>query len=272
MEQVKEDNRIRPRSLKGVLFLAVGLLLLGWLLHTPEGLLGKADAIGYAVCHRIDERSFHLGERQVPLCARCSGMFLGAMLGLAYQAATGCRRSEMPTWTVWVILALFVLAFGADGTNSYLTLLLGRAMLYEPNNTLRLLTGTGMGIVMAAVFFPVFNQTVWKDRDDRRALNGLRPLAGLVALGLLLDLILLTEQPIFLYPLALLSAAGILVLLTMLYCVLLLIAFRAENRIQTAAQLVLPLVGGFGMALAQVALIDWVRFWLTGTWGGFPLG
>jgi hypothetical protein len=29
-----------------------------WFFIAPPGLLGKADAVGYAICHRIDERSF----------------------------------------------------------------------------------------------------------------------------------------------------------------------------------------------------------------------
>ena len=54
MEQVKTGIKIRTLSIKGLVLLAVGLLFVGWLLNTPGGLLGKADAIGYAVCHRID--------------------------------------------------------------------------------------------------------------------------------------------------------------------------------------------------------------------------
>ena len=49
-----------------------------WLYITPPGLLGKADAVGYAICHRIDERSFHIDDRQLPLCARCTGEFNAA--------------------------------------------------------------------------------------------------------------------------------------------------------------------------------------------------
>ena len=257
---------------KWLVFLAVGLLLIGWLLNTPEGLLGKADAIGYAVCHRIDIRSFHLGVRQLPLCARCTGMYLGAMLGLAYQQVLGRRRGGMPPRHVLVVLGLFVAAFGVDGVNSYLHLFPGAPSLYQPQNWLRLLTGTGMGLVISAAVFPAFNQTIWKDWDERPALPGLRSLGGLVLLALALDVIVLTENPIVLYPLALISAAGVLVLLTMIYAMILTMVFRVENHFTAFTQLALPLAGGFGMALVQIVLLDWVRFVLTGTWAGFQLG
>ena len=42
------------RMTKSIIFIALGILLFAWLLNTPPGLLGKADAVGYAVCHRID--------------------------------------------------------------------------------------------------------------------------------------------------------------------------------------------------------------------------
>ena len=45
---------------KILLVLAAVIIVTVWLAKTPDGLLGKADAIGYAVCHRIDARSFHL--------------------------------------------------------------------------------------------------------------------------------------------------------------------------------------------------------------------
>jgi uncharacterized membrane protein len=235
-------------------------------------LLGKADAIGYAVCHRIDLRSFHLGDRQIPLCARCTGMYVGAMLGLAFQAVYRPRAGGNSPRRVWLVLALFVLAFGVDGLNSYLHLFPGAPGLYEPQNWSRLLTGTGMGLAITAALYPAFNQTVWQDWRTESALPGLKSLAILVSLGLLLDLVILGENPLALYPLALVSAAGVLVLLTMVYSMIWLIMLRAENRYWRAWQLILPLAGGLGLALLQIGLIDIARYALTGTWDGFHLG
>jgi len=258
--------------LKGIALLAVGLVFFGWLLNTPEGVLGKADAIGYAVCHRIDVRSFHLGTRQLPLCARCSGMYLGAMTGLLYQAVRGKRRSGMPPWRVTAVLVALVVAFAIDGLNSYLTLFPGAPNAYQPQNWLRLLTGTGMGVAISGLLYPAFNQTVWSDVDNRPALDGLGFLGLLLALAAGVAVILLTEIPALLYPLALISATGVLVLLTMVYSMLILMVLRRENRYTKVTQLLLPLVGGFGFGLLQIAALDLVRYLLTGTWEGFHLG
>jgi uncharacterized membrane protein len=257
---------------KGLTYLIVGILFLGWLLTTPPGLLGKADAIAYAVCHRISERSFHVGDRQFPLCARCAGMYLGAILGLFFQGRTTRRRAGTPPWRVLIVLGFFVAAFGVDGLNSYLHIFPGMPSLYTPNNTLRLLTGTGMGLTLAAALYPAFNQTVWKVYDERPALGGLRPLAILVLLALLLDFVTLSGNPLLLYPLALLSAAGVLLLLTMIYTMAWMMLLHWENRYQTWFQMNLPAIAGFGMALLQIGLLDLVRYFITGTWDGFHLG
>ena len=86
MKQMEPPPRLNSLPVKIFALVIAAVVVVLWLIYTPEGLLGKADAIGYAVCHRIDLRSFHLGDRQLPLCVRCSGMYLGALLGLAYQA------------------------------------------------------------------------------------------------------------------------------------------------------------------------------------------
>jgi uncharacterized membrane protein len=269
-------SRTRPSLIlrKGGLILAAALLLVGWLLNTPPGLLGKADAVGYAVCHRIDGRSFHIGNRQMPLCVRCTGMYLGAMLGLIYQFVIAPRRGGLPSWRVWIPLSLLVAAFGVDGLNSYAHLIpdLSLPSLYEPQNWLRLLTGTGMGLVMMIALVPVFNQTVWRNWIDRPVFTGWRAWAGLFGLALALDALALTENPAVLYPLAFLTVGGVLVILSMTYGMVWLMLFRRENLFTRPVQLIWPLLAGFTTALVQIMALDFVRFLLTGTWGGISLG
>jgi uncharacterized membrane protein len=277
-QSVVRTNAIRVT--KGLVPLAAVLVLLGFLMVTPPGLLGKADAFGYAVCHRIDARSFHIGTRQLPLCARCSGMFLGALLGLGFMTIVFPKRAGMPSKAMFIPLALMVFAFALDGINSYLTLMQGLGTsffssiptLYEPNNTLRLLTGTGMGLVIAAVLFPAFNQTLWAKLDNRPALGSWGAFGFLLILALAMDLLVLTESDIVLYPLALLSALAVPLLLTIVYGLFAVMATRKDNSYERLSQAWLPMTAGFTLAMLQIVLFDVLRFAITGTWGGFPLG
>lgn len=251
---------------------AVGLLLLGWLLNTPGGLLGKADAIGYAVCHRIDLRSFHLGERQLPLCARCTGMYLGALVGLGFQQIAANGKTGTPHWSVIGGATCLAGAFAIDGINSYLTLLPGFPSAYEPQNWLRLLTGSGMGVAVSIALYPAFNLTIWKQTVAEPAIGSLRSLAGILAIVLLVDGAVLLENPLLLYPLALISAFGVLFLLTMVYTMVWVMILQRENTYENTRQLFYPLLAGFGMALLQITILDIGRFLLTGSWEGFYIG
>ena len=275
----KEPLKRIAAASKYLVIVAFLLVFTGWLLNTPPGFFGKVDAIGYAFCHRISERSFHIGSFQLPLCARCSGMYLGAMTGLVLQSIVGWKRGKMPHWSILTLLAIFVVAFGIDGSNSYLYLLkqvqpgfLPKIPnLYVPNNTLRLLTGSGMGLGMAAMLFPAFNQSIWADYDEHRPALNWKWFGLLLVIQLGLDLLVLTDSPVVLYPLAVISPLGIWLLLTMVYSIVWVMLMGQDNKFTKMRQLWLPLLAGLTLALIQTAAIDILRFWLTGTWGGFPL-
>ena len=254
------------------LLLTVLLMVLGWMFNTPPGLLGKSDAVGYAVCHRIDLRSYHLGDRALPLCARCTGMYLGACLGLGFQYLFNKRACGTPHWTIIALLGLFVIFFAVDGINSYLTFIPNFPHLYQPRNFLRLFTGTGMGIAISAALYPAFNGTIWVNVSAKPGLSSFWQACGLILAGIITDFLVISENPLALYPLALISAGGVLLLLTMIYCMVWVILFNKENQYEHAGQLVFPLVAGFGLALLQIILIDAGRYLLTGTWDGFHIG
>ena len=259
--------------------LALLTVLAIWLSFTPPGLLGKADGIGYAICHRIDERSFHIEDRQLPLCARCTGEFFAAGVSLLFFALVSPKKSGMPGWKLGAPLLLFLAAFGVDGTNSFLYLFKQTAggtldhipNLYIPNNTLRLLTGSGMGIALASILYPAFNQSTWKDANPERALTW-KKLAILVGIVLLLDLLVLTESPIVLYPVAILSVLGVLALLIMVFSMVWIMIMRLDNEFTSLKQMWMPFLAGTTLAFLMIAAIDLFRLQLTGTWGAFPLG
>ena len=48
--------------------------------------------VGSVVCHQQAARSFHLGDTQLPVCARCTGLYAGAPLGLLLALPLVTRR------------------------------------------------------------------------------------------------------------------------------------------------------------------------------------
>jgi len=198
---------------------------------------------------------------------------------LIFFAIVSPKKSGMPNWRLGMPLLFFFLIFAVDGTNSYIYLLKSTAPgtfdnipnLYIPNNTLRLFTGSGMGIALAAILYPAFNQSVWKTVDKERALDW-KKLGMLIGIIFLVDLAILTESPIILYPIAILSVLGVLALLIMVFSMVWLLVMRQENIFTSLKEMWMPFLAGITLAFLMITAIDLLRFKLTGTWGGFPLG
>ncbi|MBU6997442.1 MAG: DUF2085 domain-containing protein [Theionarchaea archaeon] len=82
------------------------------------------------VCHQLPQRSFHIAGHQLPVCARCTGIYLGALIGSSVASGTSPPR--------WVLMAA-VFPLVLDG---------GTQLLFrESNNILRLATGLAAGFV-----------------------------------------------------------------------------------------------------------------------------
>ena len=278
MEQTASTTLSKKLS-RWLVPIAAVLVFAFWFYNAPPGLLGKADAVGYAICHRIDERSFHVGDRQLPLCTRCTGEFYAAGISLLFFSFASKKKSGMPGWRLGAPLILFFMAFGIDGSNSYLYLLKQTSHgaldkipnLYIPNNTLRLFTGSGMGIALASVLFPAFNQSAWKTSDPGSILTW-KKLGILISLILVVDLLILTENSFILYPIAILSVLGVLALLIIVFSMVWVLMMREENEFDHLKQMWIPFLAGTTLAFLMITAIDLLRFKLTGTWGGFPLG
>lgn len=276
VEQVEEQAKIPKRT--WLIWAALGALvivLLTWLLLTPPGLFGKADAIGFAVCHRIAERSFSLNGHPMPLCARCSGTFIGVLIGIFGPTLLGRRRAALfPAIPILVVLIFFSMVWAFDGLNSYLLLVLGRPFLYETQNWMRVTTGMFHGITLGSLILPVFNSTVWAGPDTRRTIGGVRDLIVMMLVGGALVGLMLTEQPMILYPLAILSVAGVLAALTTINTTMVTLATQRDNAAHTLWQALPVILLGLTAAIIEVGFIDGLRYAAFGSWEGFtfPVG
>lgn len=128
-----------------------------------------------------------------------------------------------------------------------------------------------MGITLASILYPAFNQSVWKTYDKEPVLTW-KKLGILVGLVFVVDLAILTESPIVLLPIAFLSVLGVLALLIVVFSMVWLLIMRQENAFTSLKELWMPFLAGITLAFLMITVIDLLRFKLTGTWGGFPLG
>ncbi len=122
---------------------------------------------------------------------------------------------------------------------------------------------------MTSMLLPIFHQTVWKDWNNLPMFSTWRQLAEIIILCIVAGLALYSEVPFLLYPLALLSSATVLIMLAMIFSLVWTMIGKRENSYTSFRQLVPLLIGGFATALLQIAIMDYGRFIITGTWNGF---
>lgn len=270
---VKQATRRRALAL-GVVLLAVAVM--GWYAVTDSShlahdlVLTGGDYVGAALCHRITARSFVINGRQLPLCARCTGMYLGvAITFVALLLARRERRTDLPL-PILLVLVGFIGAMGIDGVNSYTHFFPNFPHVYEPRNWLRLVTGMGTGLAMGLLVFPALMQTLWRNGNGRSIIENGRELLAMLLLAGTAVLLVLSNQPTILYVMALVSVAGVLMIVTSLNAVLLLMLFKRDGRAVRWQETAVPLLISLTLAVLELGSIAILRLNFTGTITGFP--
>ena len=240
-------------------------------LAPPHGLLDKADQAAFAVCHRIPDRTFIIAGRPLPLCARCSGMYLGVLAGLAVLALRGRGQASMsPAPKHLAVFSVFLVAWAVDGLNSFLTLVPGLPHLYEPHNLLRLATGTLEGLAIAALMLPAFNRSLWAELPPMPSVGCWQDIAWMLAGGALVAGMVTSGLPFLLYPLALFSGLAIVALLGAVNTVFVLLILRRDGQMTSWRQAAVPLLIGLALAMIELAVVGLGRTaleaWLGTSW------
>src|SRR5262249_45229986 len=107
-------------------------------------------AIGAAICHQLPERSFHLAAAQLPVCARCAGIYLGAALAAIAAVApwrVGGGTIRLVGGRARATLTMAVLPTAA-------TLVFEWVTGSRPTNTIRFLAGLPLGAAVAWIVAP----------------------------------------------------------------------------------------------------------------------
>lgn len=243
------------------LFLGGLLSIIGlFLTVTPGGLLEKAKLIGFALCHQIPERSFFFHEHQAPLCARCTGIYLGMALGLFFLVIRRrTRASRLPPAPIAVTLSLFIVVMGIDGVNSTISIIPGAPQLYHTTNLHRIITGTLCGLAISLLFPPFISIGVWREPSGERTLkNGWELLVLLLIAAPIVALVALTPDWL-LYPITILSVAGPLLLLSFMIAVVWMNTRPMDSAASGWRKLVLPMIFGLACSLILITLMDFLR-------------
>lgn len=103
-------------------------------------LVRKKFLKGHIICHGLPERSFHIKGHQFPVCARCTGIYLGSF------SVIGLVVIFDPAFQPLILFMGFLMTIPTfiDGLTQYLN-------YRESNNNLRFITGVIGGVGLAII-------------------------------------------------------------------------------------------------------------------------
>ena len=111
----------------------VALLVAAPFLPTPVSAV--TYAFGSLICHQIPERSLHLQGYQLPVCARCFGIYSGAAAATVWVGRPVMRRVRLITL--------------AAAMPTVITVVLEWAGVWYPSNLTRAIAGALLGGAVA---------------------------------------------------------------------------------------------------------------------------
>lgn len=138
----------------------IALLAVGWVAvllsapFLPTLVAALTYAFGSLICHQIPERSFHLQGFQLPVCARCLGIYSGAAFAAAWMSmpATWLPRTGQSLQHPRLVTV-------AAAMPTVVTVALEWAGLWRPSNVTRAVAGAPLGIAVAFVVMRALRTT-----------------------------------------------------------------------------------------------------------------
>ncbi len=105
--------------------------------------------LGSSICHQLPERSYFLGDLQMPLCARCIGIHLGFLFSASFLVLI--RKSipwRLPSLGQVAALGLVMTVFIVDAVLSY-------SGMSESTNLRRTISGLALGVPLPLLLLPM---------------------------------------------------------------------------------------------------------------------
>jgi hypothetical protein len=208
---------------------------------------------------------------KLSLEARDFGIYAGFLVMWAYLAILGRGHARgVPSASILLVLVLFVFSMGADGLNaffydtSFFQMPIELPHLYTPRLELRLGTGLLCGIAFAGILLPVVNSTLWRDEDPRPSIGNWKQFVGGISILAILFLLNESESGIFLYPLSILAAASVVILLSVINMVFVISFFKQPSAV-TFRDALNPFAAGVLLTILELAVLASLRYAILGT-------
>ena len=159
-------------------------------LRSVTDMVDFMERMGSAVCHQMAERSFILEGMQMPLCARCTGIYIGVFFAFFFFFLKKRLQAGKPfSMQQAVLTSLAIVPIGVDGVGSYLG-------FWESSQLMRILTGSLVGAIVPGFLLMAGNFDPQIDNEER-IYHHTKELLFLILLSVVFGLLLWAEFPLY---------------------------------------------------------------------------
>jgi uncharacterized membrane protein len=161
-------------------------------------------------------------------------------------------------FTLLLLVPIVLLAI--DGFNS-LSVDIGLTPLYQPQNWLRMVTGSLAGIAIAPFFIPTLNRVLRNNGSDRAMIGHWWELVGLWALALGYAAATIMGPSWLYWPIAIVSWVGIvgILLISNTFAVAVAAGYD-QRRISHLVQIIKPFLVATLITSIELGIMAWLRF------------
>ena len=110
---------------------------------------GLVYAFGSLICHQRPDRSFHLAAVQLPVCARCFGLYVGAATGAVVALAFAGLRGRAASPDMWGSASALRLAIALAAVPTAVTWTSEIAGVWSSSNLVRFVAALPLGAAVA---------------------------------------------------------------------------------------------------------------------------
>lgn len=183
--------------------------------------------IGFAICHQLPERTFHIHDDQMPLCSRCTGIYLGFFITIVFYFFTKFIRHKKPVIPPSLPLSIISLVFMLSMIFNAISPIFG----VPTNNLARFITGILFGFSIPLFLIPAFNFSSKAKYDDEKIINTRNYIILLsIICGMIIPVI--TQNNLILLIFSYISIFGLILFILLVNASLVMIVLDKVKRIK----------------------------------------
>jgi len=193
--------------------------------------------LGGGLCHQRIERTFKIDSLNMPVCSRCTGIYLGIFLSLITIILLERKiKGKLPSLKIMLVSVGTILIMGADVTLSAMGII-------ESSNIIRFITGFTAGWFIALLLFSIANNAMFKKLVKRNYLDNYKKFIIWIVAGIALaTLYIFTYQ----YIIVLWAAVAVLGLIAFVTFILFILFFSFNKKLAGS-------IDSWGKYLAAIA-------------------